>query len=167
MKKLFFLLFALPVILGSCSKSEGKQCAYAPPANIATSAEISYLQNYVTTNSIMATQHPSGVFYTVTHAGTGSIPTVCSNITVKYTGSVLGGNVFDSQTSANGVKFVLGSVILGWQTVLPVLNTGGSITLYIPPSLAYGATPVYDQYGHVVIPANSYLKFEIELLDVQ
>lgn len=167
MKKLFFLIFVNLAFLISCKKSDIMQCSYTAPGNVATVAEISYLQNYITANSIPATQHASGVYYTITNPGTGSLPNVCSNITVKYTGSILGGGMFDSNTSVTGVKFVLGSLILGWQQVLPILSSGGSITLYIPPSLGYGSTEIRDNNGNVLIPANSYLKFDIDLLDVQ
>jgi FKBP-type peptidyl-prolyl cis-trans isomerase FkpA len=163
---LYFTILTLLSFAG-CKKSDSIQCAFTPPATIATSAEISYLQNYFTTNNIQAIQHPSGVFYTITNQGTGASPTVCSNITVKYTGSLLGGAVFDSNTSVTGAKFALGSLIKGWQWVLPILKTGGTITLYIPPSLGYGSNPVRDNSGNIVIPGNSYLKFDIELLDVQ
>ena len=167
MKKLIFLMLLIPAIFTSCKKSDPAACSYIAPTDVAPASEINYLQNYITTNSITAIQHPSGVFYTLTQQGTGSMPTVCSNITVKYVGSLLGGGVFDSNTSVTGAKFVLGSLILAWQRVLPMLKTGGSITLYIPPSLGYGAHEIKDNQGNVIIPANSYLKFTIELLDVQ
>ena len=167
MKKLFFLFFASLIFLASCKKSDPMTCSYTAPSNTATAAEITNLQNYLTANSITAIQHQSGVFYIVTNPGTGSIPNVCSNITVKYIGKLLGGGVFDSNTTVTGVKFVLGQLILGWQRVLPVLKTGGSITLYIPPSLGYGPNEIRDTQGNLIIPANSYLEFSIDLLDVQ
>ncbi|MEJ7625995.1 MAG: FKBP-type peptidyl-prolyl cis-trans isomerase [Ferruginibacter sp.] len=167
MKTIFIFLFFTSAVFSSCKKNETLNCAYTAPSNVASSSEISYLQNYITTNSIIATQHESGVFYTVTKTGTGSYPTICSNITVKYVGSILGGNVFDSNTSVTGVKFDLGNLIVGWQRVLPILRTGGNITLYIPPSLGYGSSVIKDSNGNVIIPAGSYLKFDIELLDVQ
>lgn len=167
MKTLFFLILFTSALFVSCKKNEPMQCAYSAPGSVATTAEISYLQNYITTNNINAIQHASGVFYTIVNPGMGSSPTVCSNITVKYVGNILGGGVFDSNTSVTGVKFELGRLILGWQRVLPILKTGGSITLYIPPSLGYGSTAINDNNGNILIPANSYLKFDIELLDVQ
>ncbi len=113
-------------------------------------------------------EHASGVFYTITTQGTGTKPDICSNITVKYSGSLIpSGTVFDAtQPSSAGVNFALGGLIVGWQQVLPLLNAGGKITLYIPPSLGYGQNNVRDQNQNIVIPGNSYLKFEIELLNV-
>jgi FKBP-type peptidyl-prolyl cis-trans isomerase FkpA len=165
--KNFIFLFALTTCtFMACKKSDVGNCTYNSSTAVATSSEISYLQNYITVNSITAVQHPSGVFYTINNAGSGSSPDVCSNTTVKYTGRVLGGSVFDSNQSSTGVRVVLGELILGWQRVLPMLKEGGSITLYIPPSLGYGASAIRDNAGNVLIPANSYLQFEIDLLDV-
>jgi FKBP-type peptidyl-prolyl cis-trans isomerase FkpA len=166
MKKFLYFLI-LPVIIASCNKSDANKCTYTESTNVATAAEISYLGNYLTTNSITASQHSSGIFYNTTNQGTGTVPGVCSTITLKYTGSLLNGTVFDSYTGAAGISFVLGELIPGWQKGLPLIKAGGSITLYIPPSLGYGAVDVRDQNGNVVIPANSYLKFTIDLLDVQ
>ncbi len=139
MKTILYFTFLTLFSFAGCKKSNSIQCDLTPHITTATSAEISYLQNYFTTNNILAAQHPSGVFYTTTNQGTGPSPTVCSNITVKYTGSLLGGGVFDSNTSVTGAKFALGSLIKGWQWVLPILKRGGTITLYILPYLVYGS----------------------------
>jgi FKBP-type peptidyl-prolyl cis-trans isomerase len=53
-----------------------------------------------------------------------------------------------------------GSVIKGWDEGLQLLNVGGKATLYIPSTLAYGAT----ERGP--IPANSILIFDVEILDL-
>jgi FKBP-type peptidyl-prolyl cis-trans isomerase FkpA len=62
---------------------------------------------------------------------------------------------------------VLGQLIHGWRRTLPVIKAGGFITLYVPPSMAYGAAITRDGNGNVIIPANAYLKFDIDLLTVQ
>lgn len=166
MKKWFFIFLSLPLLFSSCSKSD--KCGYAESGASATTAEITYLQNYLATNSIIASQHTSGIFYAIVDPGAGSVATVCSNITVNYSGVLLSnGHEFDSDNSAAGVSFVLGQLIVGWQKGLPIIRKGGTIVLYIPPSLGYKSTDRLDQYGAVVIPANSYLKFTIHLLDVQ
>lgn len=41
------------------------------------------------------------------------------------------------------------------------------MTLYIPPSLAYGSKDKKDSSGKVVIPGNSNLVFQVVLADVQ
>ena len=60
----------------------------------------------------------------------------------------------------------LSNLIAGWHRGLPQIGVGGKITLYIPPSLAYGPDAIYNQ-GVEVIPANAYMIFDIELLNIQ
>ncbi len=168
MKNWLFLISGLMVILSSCSKSDENKCIYSNSPLTATAAEIAYLQNYITSNSLPATEHTSGIFYSIENPGTGATANVCSNITVTYTGNLLSnGFQFDSNTSAAGVSFILGQLIVGWQKGMPLIKNGGRIILYIPPSLGYGATARNDANGNVIIPANSYLKFTINLMIVQ
>ena len=166
MKKWFLVLLAFPLVFSSCSKSD--KCGFTDSSAAATVAEITYIQNYLAANSIVATQHSSGIFYTINDPGTRNTASVCSSVAVNYTASFMSnGSVFDSNNAAAGASFVLGQLIVGWQKGLPLIKSGGTVTLYIPPSLGYGSVDRTDQYGAVVIPANSYLKFSIHLLDVQ
>ncbi|HSN61273.1 MAG TPA: FKBP-type peptidyl-prolyl cis-trans isomerase [Ferruginibacter sp.] len=166
MKKMLTLLVAIPLLFISCKKED--KCPYSESGASASTAERTYLANYLAANSIAAIEHTSGVYYNIAAPGAGKSPSICSNITAKYTGSLIpSGNVFDGTPAGSaGISFTLGQLIVGWQKVLPLLKTNGKITLYIPPSLGYGNQDISDQ-GNVIIPANSYLKFEIELVNVQ
>jgi len=166
MKNLLSFLLVISIGLISCKKETAK-CNFSESTATATANEIAVIQNYLNTNSITATQHASGVFYSIGNPGSGSSPSVCSYIGVEYTGSVINGNVFDATQANSPAFFTLGQLILGWQRVLPVLKETGTITLYIPPSLGYGNRDVRDNNNVIIIPANSYLKFEIKLVDVQ
>lgn len=167
MKKIFVISLLAILTITSCKKNEDG-CAYTESAATANASEIAYLQTYTSSNAPTALQHSSGVFYSITSPGTGASPTICSSITVRYTGTIIPtGAQFDASTSPAGVSFTLGQLIVGWQKVLPLLKVGGSITLYIPPSLGYGQQNVRDASGNIVIPGNSYLKFTLELLNVQ
>jgi len=165
MKKILFVLLLLSGTFLSCKKETAK-CSKTESTAVATTSEIAYIQNYLTTNSLTATQHPSGVFYEISMAGTGASPSACSYIGVEYQGTLFNGQYFDGTNPNSPVYFTLGDLIPGWQRVLPVLKAGGMITLYIPPSLGYGNRDIVNN-GTVVIPANSYLKFVIKLTDVQ
>lgn len=169
MKKWLSLLIALPLLLASCLKSDDSKCGYSESNFTATASEITNIQTYLNNNSITATQHSSGIFYSIGTPGAGGVgSTVCSNVRVNYSGSFMNnGVVFDSNSAPAGVSFILGQLIVGWQKGLPLIGTGGTITLYIPPSLGYGTQDRLDNNGNVVIPANSYLVFQISLLDVQ
>lgn len=83
-------------------------------------------------------------------------------ISVRYTGKLLDGTVFDS--NADGLKpefsFQLGAgtVIKGWDTGLLDVNVGDVVMLSIPADQAYGSNPPSS------IPANSPLNFQVEVL---
>lgn len=159
------LLLLFPVLTG-CKKNEGG-CVYQPTFTAAPQSEVDYLQDFLITNNIPATQHSSGAFYIINSTGNGNNPNVCSIIRVSYEGRLLDGTVFDSNLSTAGVTFTLGELIKGWQMLLPLVKPGGILEIYVPPTLGYGSTPVRNQNGNIIIPANSYLHFYIKLLDVQ
>lgn len=161
MLKNTLLLVSLTLLIASCKKSvEPVGCTYTESTVVAPAAEIAYLQNWVNTNRPAAIQHSSGIFYEIVAPGTGTVtPAVCKTITVKYTGYLLNGVQFDQNLI--GAQFVLGGLILGWQKGVPLIKKGGTIYIYVPPTLGYGAS------GNGTIPGNAYLKFSIELVDVQ
>ena len=161
-------MIAFPLLFISCKKED--TCPYSESAATATAAERTSLAAQVSTITPTPIEHSSGVFYTISSPGTGASPSVCSNVTARYTGSLMSnGSVFDATPAGSpGINFTLGQLIVGWQKVLPLLKAGGRITLYIPPSLGYGNRDVTGgQPPSVIIPANTYLKFEIELVNVQ
>ena len=162
-KRIFFLSIVV-ISLGACKK-KSDTCPYTDANYAAPASEITALQNWLNSNGITATQHSSGIFYIVTAPGSGATASVCSNVTVKYTGTLLNNSQFDQNLT--GYTDTLGALILGWQKGLQLIKAGGSITLYIPPSLGYGSQDIRNSGGAIVIPANSNLKFTIDLVSVQ
>jgi FKBP-type peptidyl-prolyl cis-trans isomerase FkpA len=164
MNKKHFLMLAIIVLsftMGGCLKSDpgtDNNCI-SNNTGVPTASEVASLQAYITANNIVATQHPDGFFYRIVTQGTGARPTLASTVTVKYTGTLTNGSIFDQNTT--GATFVLSQLILGWRKGLPLIQKGGSIILYLPPSLGYGC-----QSG-TAIPPGSNLIFSIDLIDVQ
>lgn len=168
MKKIIFSFLLIAAMGSSCKKDDS--CGYQDVTGTAASSEVDYIRSYLTLNGITnAVEHSSGVFYVLNAQGTGNtVSSLCNKITVTYAGYQLGSTTpFDSYSDPGGVIFTLGQLILGIQKVMPVLKTGGTITMYIPPSMAYGNTAVENQNGVVILPANSYLKFEMALKAIQ
>lgn len=145
-------LIALIVIaITACSKKDNN----CPSVNVSAPAtEVANLKAYLDSSKINATADARGFFYTITAPGSASKPTACQTVTVAYVGKLTSGQTFDSNTNAT---FPLSNLITGWQEGIPLVGTGGSIVLYLPPSLAYGSRSVGP------IPANSNLVFTIDL----
>ena len=112
---------------------------------------------------------PSGLKYTDQKVGTGDQAAKGATVEVHYTGWLYvdgkRGKKFDSSVDrGQPFKFNLGAkqVIAGWDEGVEGMKVGGKRELIIPPNLGYGARDV----GNGLIPANSTLDFEVELLKV-
>ena len=99
------------------------------------------------------------------NVGDGEEATDGKEVTVHYTGTLQDGTKFDSSVDrGEPFSFTLGagSVIKGWEEGVKGMKIGGKRKLVIPPHLAYG-----DKAVGGVIPANSVLVFDVELLGVK
>ncbi|MBE7213997.1 FKBP-type peptidyl-prolyl cis-trans isomerase [Shewanella benthica] len=85
-------------------------------------------------------------------------------ITTQYEGFLQDGTKFDSSyDKGKAFQCVIGTgrVIKGWDIGLMGMKVGGKRKLEVPAHLAYGERQIGS-----MIPANSDLSFEIELLEV-
>ncbi len=106
---------------------------------------------------------PSGVKITHTVVGTGPSPTAADTVKVHYRGTLVDGTEFDSSYKRNApISFPLRGVIPAWTQGVQKMKIGGKATLTCPPETAYGARGVPG-----VIPPNSTLIFDIELLAIE
>jgi len=97
--------------------------------------------------------------------GTGAEAKPGQTVTVHYVGTLTNGQKFDSSRDRNeGFSFKLGAgmVIKGWDQGVAGMRVGQLRKLTIAPELAYGARGFPP-----VIPPNSTLVFEVELLGVK
>lgn len=109
----------------------------------------------------------SGLKYSEITVGTGATAQTGSQVAVHYTGWLAAtGKGFDTSAGQQPFQLVLGQhqVITGFEEGIAGMKVGGKRRLYIPPALGYGSVPVYDQDAKLVIPANSELVFDIELV---
>lgn len=94
--------------------------------------------------------------------GTGRWANRGDEITVRYAGALADGRAFTAPSEPPATfKLGAGTVIDGWDRGLSGMRVGGRRQLVIVPDLGYGG----KQTG--VIPPNSVLVFEIELLSVR
>ncbi|PHN05298.1 FKBP-type peptidyl-prolyl cis-trans isomerase [Flavilitoribacter nigricans] len=112
----------------------------------------------------MVLKEPNGVRYLIDSTGSGNRPVLENIVEINYSGRLMStGEEFDS---GENVSFILANLIAGFQTTLPLVPTGSRVTLFIPSGLGYGPNDVPDAAGNIVVPANSNLIFEVDLLDI-
>lgn len=98
--------------------------------------------------------------------GTGKEAKSGDSVTVQYVGALTNGKIFDASKNHGDAGFTFtigaGQVIKGWDMGVAGMKVGGKRLLAIPAALGYGAQEV----GGGLIPANSDLLFEVELVKV-
>lgn len=129
------------------------------------------IADYLAKNGLTdkAQKTESGLYYVITQPGPGPKPSRGDNVKVHYTGKLLDGKVFDSslnnprnpQNKPIEFQVGIGMVIPGWDEGLQLIPKGSKATFIIPSGLAYG-----PQGSPPVIPGNSVLVFDVELIDV-
>ena len=155
MKKLSVLSIALSLLLGVSFTQAYAQDA----ASTNQKAGEAFMKKNAENPKIVTL--PSGLQYEILEEGTGPNPAKTDTVMVNYEGKLINGKVFDSSYErGQPATFPVGAVIAGWQEALPLMKTGATWMLYIPPSLAYGAT------GAGPIGPNETLVFKVNLISV-
>lgn len=98
--------------------------------------------------------------------GTGAQAQTGDLIAAHYVGTLENGTKFDSSYErSQPYELILGGgqVIQGWDLGIVGMRVGGKRKLVIPPALGYGSR----EAGGGIIPANSTLIFEVELVAVK
>lgn len=90
----------------------------------------------------------------------GAHPKSGEEITVRYKGSLMSGEVFDQTAGDSTTSFILRQVIPGWQVALKLMRPGDKWRIFIPAYMAYGPAVKPE------IPADSPLIFEVELVSI-
>jgi FKBP-type peptidyl-prolyl cis-trans isomerase len=121
------------------------------------------IKEYIEKNKLEAKSTASGLHYVITKASTGASPKANDSVSVHYVGKLLDGKEFDNSLKrGEPIEFTLGQgmVIPGWDEGIALLKKGEKALLIIPSGLAYGPRGAGD-----MIPPNSILLFEVELVD--
>jgi peptidylprolyl isomerase len=111
------------------------------------------------------TESPSGILYEIQGVGSGSKPVAGNTVQMNYRGMFLDGTVFDaSDLHGEPLEFPVGvgRVIPGFDETAQDMKLGEKRLVILPPDLAYG-----DRGAGGVIPPNTYLVFELELVGIK
>lgn len=138
-------LLSLFVLTNSCSKNKSEEERVLLEAYL--------VENYITTDATS-----SGIYYIETLKGTGPDANGGDNVEVRYKGTFIDGEEFDS--GIHSFLLGYGRVIPGWDEGIKYMKEGGKAILVIPSGMAYGSS------GRDGIPGYSTLIFEVELLSI-
>lgn len=110
------------------------------------------------------TKDENGIRYKVLKEGTGDKIGKIKNVTVKYKGYLLDDTVFDDSDFHEPLNFTTatGKMISGFDIMVQDMKLNEKRTIVLPPNLAYGANGAGD-----VIPPNSYIVFDVEVIQVK
>ena len=104
-----------------------------------------------------------GLVYESIKDGTGESPKATDTVKVHYKGMFLDGKEFDSSYKrGEPTEFPLNRVIPCWTEGVQRMKPGGKAKLTCPASIAYG-----ERGAGGVIPPNTTLNFEVELISVK
>ncbi|MCQ2055530.1 MAG: FKBP-type peptidyl-prolyl cis-trans isomerase [Fibrobacter sp.] len=137
-----------------------KEADEAAAARKSLEEQAQFLAKNVLDSTVKTT--PKGVQYKVLKDAKGISPKASDKVKVHYVGALLNGTEFDNSVKrGEPLEFPVSAVIEGWQDLLLVMQEGMKVKAWIPSALAYGEAGVPP-----MIPANSLLVFEVELLKV-
>lgn len=117
---------------------------------------------------------PKGVEVETLAEGSGETPGADDVVFVRYVGKLPDGTVFDESQDIplpvegifpEGNPLPLDRMVPGFREGAQQMREGGKYRLTIPAAMGYGEEGRQDQMGNDVIPPNSDLIFEVEMID--
>lgn len=165
LKMVYFLyLFSILLFLTNCGKAEKKK-TQNKKESIKQENSIQRHDEYkITFDKEKAQKTPSGIAYTIIQEGT-NVPVKGKKAYIHYTGKFLDNQIIHSSQNKEPFWFRLGAknsvVIPGIEEAVMLLKEGGKGNFLLPPELCYG------KQGYDIIPPNTPLYYEIELVKLQ
>ena len=145
------------------------QSNYTKEIELQKERDIKEVEAYLKSKNINSIKTPAGAYVEIINKGDGPLPDSGKQVSLKYTGSNLKGDKFDSNVDpsfghTDTFKIVIGQMgsIQGFEEGVKQLAKGGKAKIYIPSMLGYGvqgAPPKIKPYEHLI--------FEVETLDIK
>ena len=165
--RVFILTILVVSVFSSCRKEDDLPApVYSPEIE---AAQIHEWLESMKTNKVNVDTLANGVYLIVDTPGTGVNVKTGNSVTVKYTGYLLNGYIFDSSLlHGDGTMTYIHKntdpkmrLIPGWELGIEHLNKGSKALIFISSDLAYGAD------GNGGVPPYTPLIFVIEVVDIK
>jgi hypothetical protein len=152
---------ALALALSACLDSTAPEDPPVPtdPATITYAPQLGV-------NLDAMQKSPQGLYYQDLVVGRGTTVTGDDSVVVSYAGYVPSGAQFTSvpATAPRSIRLSTSQIIFGFRQGLIGMAVGGKRKLVVPPLLGYGFRELRDENQQVILPSNSVLVFDVELL---
>ena len=126
----------------------------------------SFSQASVSGDTITTT---TGLRYIEGTTGGGVAVDWCRTVAIHYDAFLLDGTKFDSSRDSDAPLIFapgLGGLIDGIEQGVIGMRLGGTRRLIISPALGFGSEPRRDANGQIIIPGNSTVVYDIEVVEV-
>jgi peptidylprolyl isomerase len=111
---------------------------------------------------------PSGIRYIIQKEGSGEKPLPGKIALANYKASLVSGWTFDNSDVHGGPQeFQIGAVFPGLDESLKDMKVEEKRIAIIPPELAFGERGLTDERGAQLVPPNSFIVFELELVRIK
>jgi peptidylprolyl isomerase len=111
---------------------------------------------------------PSGIRYIIQKEGSGETPASGKIALVNYKASLVSGQTFDnSDVNGGPQEFRVGAMLPGLDESLRNMKAGEKRIVIIPPQLAFGERGITNDRGVQIVPPNSFVVFELELVGIK
>lgn len=107
----------------------------------------------------------TGVYRRVITEGDGETPTASSAVKFNYKYKLTNGKVVSESKSGEPIEGLINTLLPGLQDALVQMPVGSKWEIVIPSELAFDKDEQYNSDGSVMVPANSILIFELELIN--
>ncbi|MBK7872501.1 MAG: FKBP-type peptidyl-prolyl cis-trans isomerase [Saprospiraceae bacterium] len=122
--------------------------------------------NYAIDNLLDVKATSSGLYYQILAPGQGDSIRWAEQVRVHYRGYFLDGKEFDSSYKrGKPIDFYVGNMIDGWNEGLKMLRPGAKALFIVPSHLGYRDKGLNDAKGQQLVPPNTVLVFELEVLE--
>jgi FKBP-type peptidyl-prolyl cis-trans isomerase FkpA len=145
------------------------QANYNKEIELQKERDIKEVEVYLKSKNINAIKTSAGAYVEIISKGEGALPDSGKQVSLKYTGTNLKGDKFDSNVDpsfghTDAFKIVIGQMgsIQGFEEGVKQIAKGGKAKIYIPSMLGYGmqgAPPKIKPFEHLI--------FEVEVLDIE